>query len=55
MPVEPSADRPSGQPPADVRPVDVLTVSAVRDVTPAVRRVTLSASPSVVAAAGPTL
>jgi NADPH-dependent ferric siderophore reductase len=55
VPVEPTEDRPPGQPPADVRPVDVLTVSAVRDVTPAVRRVTLSASASVVAAAGPTL
>ncbi|MCZ2827845.1 siderophore-interacting protein [Modestobacter sp. VKM Ac-2986] len=40
---------------AVARPVDVLTVSAVRDVTPAVRRVTLSASSAVVAAAGPTL
>jgi NADPH-dependent ferric siderophore reductase len=41
--------------PAAARPVDVLTVSAVRDVTPAVRRVTLTAPASVVAAAGPTL
>ncbi|WP_369139445.1 siderophore-interacting protein [Modestobacter versicolor] len=39
----------------DVRPVDVLTVTAVRDVTPAVRRVTLTAPAPVVAAAGPTL
>ncbi|WP_222194423.1 siderophore-interacting protein [Modestobacter italicus] len=44
-------------PPEDaaVRPVDVLTVTAVRDVTPAVRRVTLTAAAEVVAAAGPTL
>jgi NADPH-dependent ferric siderophore reductase len=45
----------SGAPPADVRPVDVLTVVAVREVTPAVRRVTLTAPAPVVAAAGPTL
>jgi NADPH-dependent ferric siderophore reductase len=38
-----------------VRPVDVLTVTAVRDVTPAVRRVTLTAPAPVVAAAGPTM
>jgi NADPH-dependent ferric siderophore reductase len=37
------------------RPVDVLTVTAVRAVTPAVRRVTLTAAPQVVAAAGPTI
>lgn len=44
-------------PPEDaaVRPVDVLTVTTVRDVTPAVRRVTLTAPAEVVAAAGPTL
>ncbi|WP_299952556.1 siderophore-interacting protein [uncultured Modestobacter sp.] len=44
-------------PPEDaaVRPVDVLTVTAVWDVTPAVRRVTLTAPAEVVAAAGPTL
>jgi NADPH-dependent ferric siderophore reductase len=44
--------------PADapaVRPVDVLTVIAVHDVTPAVRRVTLTAPAAVVAAAGPTM
>jgi NADPH-dependent ferric siderophore reductase len=41
--------------PGDVRPVDVLTVRAVRDVTPAVRRVTLTAPADVVAAAGPTI
>lgn len=37
------------------RPVDRLTVTAVTAVTPAVRRVTLSAAADVVAAAGPTL
>jgi NADPH-dependent ferric siderophore reductase len=37
------------------RPVDLLTVTAVTAVTPAVRRVTLSAPADVVAAAGPTL
>jgi NADPH-dependent ferric siderophore reductase len=41
--------------PTDDRPVDVLTVSGIRDVTPAVRRVTLTASARVVSAAGPTL
>jgi len=46
---------PADGPAADARPVDVLTVSAVRDVTPAVRRVTLTAPEPVVAAAGPTL
>jgi NADPH-dependent ferric siderophore reductase len=40
---------------AAARPVDVLTVRTVRDVTPAVRRVTLTASSAVVAAAGPSL
>jgi NADPH-dependent ferric siderophore reductase len=53
--VEPIEDRPADTPAADVRPVDVLTVAAVRDVTPAVRRVTLTAPAPVVAAAGPTL
>ena len=38
-----------------LRPVDLLTVTAVTAVTPAVRRVTLSAPAEVVAAAGPTL
>jgi len=38
-----------------VRPVDVLTVSAVTAVTPAVRRVTLTAPAPVITAAGPTL
>jgi NADPH-dependent ferric siderophore reductase len=51
--VEPTEDTP-GAAPGD-RPVDVLTVTAVRDVTPAVRRVTLTAPAPVVAAAGPTL
>jgi NADPH-dependent ferric siderophore reductase len=51
VPPIPPADAPA----ADARPVDVLTVSAVREVTPAVRRVTLTAPAPVVAAAGPTL
>ncbi|MGY1721587.1 siderophore-interacting protein [Blastococcus sp. SYSU DS0533] len=38
-----------------LRPVDVLTVVAVTDVTPSVRRVTLSGTPEAVAAAGPTV
>ncbi|MGY2064820.1 siderophore-interacting protein [Blastococcus sp. SYSU DS0619] len=38
-----------------LRPVDVLTVVAVTDVTPSVRRVTLSGDAAVVAAAGPTV
>ncbi|RBY91480.1 siderophore-interacting protein [Blastococcus sp. TBT05-19] len=38
-----------------LRPVDVLTVVAVTDVTPSVRRVTLSGEPAAVAAAGPTV
>jgi NADPH-dependent ferric siderophore reductase len=38
-----------------LRPVDVLTVVAVTDVTPSVRRVTLSGTPAAVAAAGPTV
>jgi NADPH-dependent ferric siderophore reductase len=43
-------------PPSDgLRPVDVLTVVAVTDVTPSVRRVVLSGSPSAVAVAGPTV
>ncbi|SDY54474.1 NADPH-dependent ferric siderophore reductase, contains FAD-binding and SIP domains [Modestobacter sp. DSM 44400] len=41
--------------PEGLRPVDVLTVVAVTTVTPAVRRVTLTAPADVVAAAGPTL
>jgi NADPH-dependent ferric siderophore reductase len=38
-----------------LRPIDVLTVVAVGDVTPSVRRVVLSGSPAAVAAAGPTV
>ncbi|MBY3554538.1 siderophore-interacting protein [Modestobacter lapidis] len=41
--------------PDGLRPVDVLTVTAVTSVTPAVRRVTLGAPADVVTAAGPTL
>ncbi len=41
--------------PDGLRSVDVLTVVAVTDVTPSVRRVVLSGSPSAVAAAGPTV
>ncbi|MQA33030.1 siderophore-interacting protein [Modestobacter roseus] len=48
-------DPPPASTAPDARPVDVLTVTAVRDVTPAVRRVTLHAPAPVVAAAGPTL
>ena len=55
-PTEPDpAEPPVAAPSSTGRPVDVLTVSTVRDVTPAVRRVTLTAPPAVVAAAGPTL
>jgi NADPH-dependent ferric siderophore reductase len=56
-PVEPTETPAAVDPTVDVpaRPVDVLTVTAVRDVTPAVRRVTLTAPADVVAAAGPTL
>ena len=39
----------------DLRPVDVLTVVAVADVTPSVRRVTLAGTGEAVAAAGPTV
>jgi len=38
-----------------LRPIDVLTVVAVTDVTPAVRRVVLSGSAAAVASAGPTV
>jgi NADPH-dependent ferric siderophore reductase len=38
-----------------LRPVDVLTVVSVTDVTPSVRRVLLSGTPDAVAAAGPTV
>ncbi|TFV67182.1 UNVERIFIED_ORG: siderophore-interacting protein [Bacillus sp. AZ43] len=41
--------------PDGLRPVDVLTVVSVSDVTPSVRRVTLSGEPAAVAAAGPTV
>jgi NADPH-dependent ferric siderophore reductase len=53
--VEPSEERPADPSSDGVRPVDVLTVAAVRDVTPAVRRVTLTAPAPVVATAGPSL
>jgi len=39
----------------DLRPVDVLTVAAVTQVTPSVRRVLLSGTEAAVAAAGPTV
>lgn len=39
----------------DLRPVDVLTVSAVADATPSVRRIVLIGTPDAVAAAGPTV
>jgi NADPH-dependent ferric siderophore reductase len=38
-----------------LRPIDVLTVVAVADVTPSVRRVVLSGTTTAVAAAGPTV
>jgi NADPH-dependent ferric siderophore reductase len=38
-----------------LRAVDVLTVAAVTDVTPSVRRVVLTGTPAAVAAAGPTV
>jgi NADPH-dependent ferric siderophore reductase len=38
-----------------LRPIDVLTVVAVADVTPSVRRVIVSGTPEAVAAAGPTV
>jgi NADPH-dependent ferric siderophore reductase len=38
-----------------LRPIDVLTVAAVADVTPSVRRVVLSGTPAAVVAAGPTV
>jgi NADPH-dependent ferric siderophore reductase len=41
--------------PPDLRAVDVLTVVSVTDVTPSVRRVTLSGTADAVAAAGPTV
>jgi NADPH-dependent ferric siderophore reductase len=44
-------------PPADdgLRAIEVLTVAAVADVTPSVRRVVLSGRPAAAAAAGPTV
>jgi len=39
----------------DLRPVDVLTVATVTDVTPSVRRVVLTGTPEAVLAAGPTV
>jgi NADPH-dependent ferric siderophore reductase len=56
-PDEPAGARPPSDGPAGdgLRPVDVLTVTAVTAVTPAVRRVVLSGSPAAVAAAGPTV
>jgi len=39
----------------DLRAVDVLTVAAVADVTPSVRRIVLTGTPAAVAAAGPTV
>ncbi|MFW3171807.1 siderophore-interacting protein [Geodermatophilus sp. CPCC 206100] len=41
--------------PDATRPVDVLTVEAIVDVTPSVRRVVLTGTPEAVAAAGPTI
>jgi NADPH-dependent ferric siderophore reductase len=43
------------QPDDGLRPIDVLTVVGVEDVTPSVRRVVLSGTPAAVAAAGPTV
>jgi NADPH-dependent ferric siderophore reductase len=44
-----------GLAPDGLRPVDVLTVTRVVDVTPSVRRVLLTGTPDAVAAAGPTV
>ena len=49
----PAASAPS--PPDPTRPVDVLTVVSVSDVTPSVRRIVLSGTPAAAAAAGPTV
>jgi NADPH-dependent ferric siderophore reductase len=46
---------PDGPAPDGLRPIDVLTVVRVTDVTPSVRRVVLSGSPAAVAASGPTV
>ncbi len=51
-PGAPSTDGPGAD---GLRSVDVLTVTAVTDVTPSVRRVLLSGSADAVAAAGPTV
>jgi NADPH-dependent ferric siderophore reductase len=53
----PASDGPASDGPASdgLRPVDVLTVLAVSDVTPSVRRVVLSGAAAAVAAAGPTV
>jgi NADPH-dependent ferric siderophore reductase len=48
----PASDGPAAD---GLRPVDVLTVVSVTDVTPSVRRVVLSGTPDAVAAAGPTV
>ncbi len=55
---EPAGSRPpedGSHLPGSPRPVDVLTVVSVADVTPSVRRVLLSGAPDAVAAAGPTV
>jgi NADPH-dependent ferric siderophore reductase len=39
----------------DLRPVDVLTVATVTDVTPSVRRIVLTGTPEAALAAGPTV
>jgi len=46
---------PSSPPNDGPRPVDVLTVATVQQVTPSVRRVTLTGSPAAVAALQPTI
>ena len=46
---------PGPTPPDPTRPVDVLTVASVTDVTPSVRRIVLSGTPVAAAAAGPTI
>ena len=48
----PAVDAPAAD---GLRPVDVLTVVTVTDVTPSVRRVVLSGSPAAVTTAGPTV
>jgi NADPH-dependent ferric siderophore reductase len=50
-----TAESTDGFGPDGLRPVDVLTVAAVSDVTPSVRRVVLTGSPAAVSAAGPTV